>query len=268
MNHKNFRVYQKNNLDFNVVQYGYRKCDGDFCEKPHIWTNVLFHYVHSGKGVLNVDGRTIKVSKNQGFIIFPGQIANYIADSHDPFEYTWIEFFGNGTKNLLLSSLLSPQNPIIDDSDGKIGKAIWDLVETGEMRNAQLMSKFWAFADTLFIEDVQNMSTSDIYVEKAISYIGENIGKDTTVSDVCNYLNISRNYLSSIFSKKMGISPKQYILDQHMGMALELLKRSDFSIGEIGNIVGYDKQSKFTKAFIRYMGKSPSAYRKENNGGN
>jgi AraC-like DNA-binding protein len=47
-----------------------------------------------------------------------------------------------------------------------------------------------------------------------------------------------------------------------MEMALELLKRSDYSVSEIANIVGYDKQSKFTKAFTSYMGKSPSTYRK------
>ncbi|MBQ8002131.1 MAG: AraC family transcriptional regulator [Clostridia bacterium] len=263
MEHKNFRVFSKNNLDFNVVQYGYRKCEPMFSEKPHIWPNFLFHYVHSGKGVLNVDGSIFEVSKNQGFIIFPGQIANYVADASDPFEYTWVEFFGNGTKGFIASSLLSPRTPVVNDADGKIGKAIWDMVVCGEMTNARLMSKFWAFADTLMVDSLKAVNPTDMYVEKAISYIGENIGKDTKVNDVCRYLNISRNYFCNIFTQKMGISPKRYILEQHMEMACELLKRSHFSVGEIASIVGYDKQSKFTKAFIRYMGKSPSAYRKE-----
>lgn len=263
MSYKNYRSYHKNNLDFNVVQYGYRKCEPNFGEKPHIWPNFLFHYVHSGKGILNVDGAIFEVHKNQGFIIFPGQIANYIADSLDPFEYTWVEFFGNGTKSLIASSHLSPKTPIINDDDSRIGNALWDLVESGEMSTPLLMSKFWAFADTLIVDSLQDINPTDIYIEKAISYISENIGSPTTVTDVCGHLNISRNYFCNIFTEKMGISPKRYILNQHMEMAFELLKRSHFSIGEIANIVGYDKQSKFTKAFIRYAGKSPSAYRKE-----
>lgn len=262
MEHKNFRVYERNNLDFNVVQYGYRKCDPNFGEKPHIWSNFLFHYVHSGKGVLNLDGNKYHVSQGEGFMIFPGQIATYIADPVEPFEYSWIEFYGSGTKAMLRSSSLSPKNPIVHDSEGKIDKAIKDIVETGEMTNAMLMSKFWAFADTLYTHDLRNITPTDMYIEKAVSYIGENIGSDTTVTEVCNYLNISRNYFSAIFTEKMGMSPKRYILKQHMDLALELLKRSDYSIGEIANIVGFDKQSKFTKAFIRYMGVSPSAYRK------
>lgn len=263
MSYKNYRIYHKSNLDFNVVQYGYRKCEPNFGEKPHIWSNFLFHYVHSGKGILHVDGAIFEVHENQGFIIFPGQIANYIADSDNPFEYTWVEFFGSGTKGLISSSQLSPKTPIINDDNNTIGKAIWTLVEGGEMTNACLMSKFWAFADTLIVDSLHDINPTDIYIEKAISYIGENIGRSTTVSDVCGYLNISRNYFCSIFTQKMGISPKRYILNQHMEMAFELLKRSHFSIGEIASIVGYDTQSKFTKAFIRYMGKSPSAYRKE-----
>lgn len=263
MTHKNFRVYTKNNLDFNVVQYGYRKCDPLFSEKPHIWPNFLFHYVHSGKGVLNVDGSMFRVHQNQGFIIFPGQIANYIADNDEPFEYTWVEFFGNATKTLIAESSLSPRTPVINDFNGKIGKAIWDLVEMGETTNFLLMSKFWAFADTLITDTISNINPTDLYVEKAISYISENMGKPTTVNDVCRYLNISRNYFCNIFTKKMGISPKRYILNQHMEMAFELLKRSHFSISEIASIVGYDTQSKFTKAFTRYAGKAPTAYRKE-----
>lgn len=263
MNHKNFRVYTKNNLDFNVVQYGYRKCEPLFSEKPHIWPNFLFHYVHSGKGVLNVDGSIFKVNTNQGFIIFPGQIASYVADSHEPFEYTWVEFFGKGSKNLISSSSLSPKTPILNDESGKTGKAMWDLVNTGEMTNCLLMSKFWAFADTIMKNTVSDIHPTDLYIEKAISYISENIGKPTTVVDVCRHLNISRNYFCNIFTEKTGISPKRYILNQHMEMAFELLKRSRFSIGEIASIVGYDTQSKFTKAFTRYTGQSPSAYRKQ-----
>ena len=200
MTHKNFRVYTKNNLDFNVVQYGYRKCEPLFSEKPHIWPNFLFHYVHSGKGILNVDGSIFDVHENQGFMIFPGQIANYIADSEKPFEYTWVEFFGNSTKSLFSSSPLSPKTPVIDDPYGKTGIAMRALINGGEMTNALLMSKFWAFADTLIIQSPQDITPTDIYVEKAISFVNENIGKPTTVTDVCTHLNISRNYFCNIFT--------------------------------------------------------------------
>lgn len=258
----NYRVYTKNNIDFNVVQYGYRKCTPSFGEKPHIWNNFLFHYVHSGKGVLIADGHKFPVQQGEGFMIFPGQIASYIADSASPFEYSWVEFFGNSTKELLSASPLSPKNPVFVDDDGKCGKAIEALISVGETTNAVLMSKFWAFVATLMTNDVTPSSSTDLYIEKAISYIGENIGKTTTVTDVCNYLNISRNYFSTIFTEKIGVSPKKYILDRHMELACELLHRSDFSVGEIANIVGYDRQSKFTKAFTRYSGTSPSTYRK------
>lgn len=258
----NYRVYQKNNLDFNVVQYGWRQCTPSFGEKPHIWSNFLFHYVHSGKGVLIADGHKFPVKEGEGFMIFPGQIASYIADENDPFEYSWVEFFGNGAKNLITHSTFSPKSPVFSDKDGACGKAMKALTDLGEASNALLMSKFWAFVASVTCDGVSDASPSDLYVEKAVSYIGENIGKATTVSDVCAYLNISRNYFSTIFTEKMGVSPKKYILDSHMLLAIELLKRSDFSIGEIAGIVGYDRQSKFTKAFTRYTGSSPSSYRK------
>jgi AraC-like DNA-binding protein len=260
--HANYINFEKKNRDFNVVQYGCRRCKPGFGEKPHIWPTFLMHYVYKGKGYLNADGRRIKVSANEAFIIFPGQIASYFADEKDPFEYAWIEFYGDGMKTLLPSCDFSVKNPIIKDDNGELGEKLWDIVQSGNMSNAVLMSKFWALVAVLDTGGEKNVDNAERYVQQALHYIHGNIGNKTSVSDVSNALNISKTYFTGIFTKQMGIPPKKYILREHMEMAKELLQRTSYSVGEIANIVGYDASSDFTKAFIRYEGVSPSAYRK------
>ncbi len=262
MEYCNYINLVRNNIDFNVVQYGYRQCRPDFGEKPHIWPDYLLHYVYSGNGVLNVDGRKISVGKNQAFLIFPGQIANYVADSDDPFEYRWIEFYGEGIKNLLPVMGASVNSPIIDDESGKIGEALKAIVDAGDVTAARLTGEFWLLVDALGVGKEPEMSRTERYVKQALHFINATIGRKITVDDVCRELNISRNYFTTIFTGYMGMTPKKYIVKQHMDMAIELLKRTSYSIGEIAYIVGYDNPMEFTKAFVRYSGMSPSEYKK------
>ncbi|MGN1097708.1 MAG: AraC family transcriptional regulator [Clostridia bacterium] len=260
--HQNYINFERKNRDFNVIQYGYRKCEPGFGEKPHIWSTFLLHYVYSGKGYLNADGRKIHVSEGEAFVIFPGQIANYFADEAEPFEYRWIEFYGDGMRELLPNAAFSVKNPVVEDDSGEIGRALKDIVDSGELPNAALMSKFWTLVGALSVGGGKEVNSAERYVQQAVYYIQENIGKKTTVIDVSSRLNLSKTYFTSIFTKQMGIPPKKYILSQHMETAKELLKRTSYSVGEIANIVGYDDSSDFTKAFIRYEGTAPSAYRK------
>ncbi len=262
MEHCNFINYSRRNLDFNVVQYGYRRCASGFGEKPNIWQNYLMHYVYSGRGTLYADGKKIPVEKNQLFIIFPGQIANYFADEDDPFEYRWIEFYGAGMRWLLPEAGISVENPVISDESGKIGEALKAIVDGGQISAAGLMSEFWRFIDALSSESEHEMSHVERYAQQAVYFIQANIGRKVTVEDVCRELNISRNYFTEIFTKYVGMPPKKYIVRQHMDMAMELLRRTRYSVGEIAYIVGYNNPMEFTKAFVRYAGMSPSEYRK------
>ncbi len=82
----NYINYEQSNLDFNVIQYGYRQCTPNFGEPKHARQTYLLHYVYSGKGVFYSDDTRFNVSRDQAFLIHPNIGAVYIADNDDPFE--------------------------------------------------------------------------------------------------------------------------------------------------------------------------------------
>ena len=61
----------------------------------------------------------------------------------------------------------------------------------------------------------------------------------------------------------MKISPAQYILSLRMVNAQSLLENTDYKIGEIAEIVGYDNQLYFSRVFRKEYGVSPAQYRKK-----
>ena len=87
-----FNTFQNDkNIDLTLFQYGWEQCLPMHSFGPAKRNHYLFHFVFSGKGLLNSnnsDDETsqYKVESNQGFLICPGQVNTYFADEHLPWN--------------------------------------------------------------------------------------------------------------------------------------------------------------------------------------
>lgn len=69
-------------------------------------------------------------------------------------------------------------------------------------------------------------------------------------------------YLSRLFRKETGMVLTDYILQEKMRRASELLVLSDSSISEIADSLGYGNFSYFARLFRKVYGVTPHEYRK------
>ena len=98
-------------------------------------------------------------------------------------------------------------------------------------------------------------------VEKSTCYIAEHIsdGKITSfeLADLCG---IGDRYYRTLFKKRFGISPGQYVNNVRMNEAAVLLAEGQFSVGEVADMVGVSDLFYFSKLFKKHFGVSPSEY--------
>ena len=73
-----------------------------------------------------------------------------------------------------------------------------------------------------------------------------------------------RTYFSNIFTKKMGCSPKQFLMKYRMEQAQKLLSRG-YSVTTTAISVGYSDVYTFSKMFKQQFGQSPSRYQENVN---
>jgi AraC family transcriptional regulator len=59
----------------------------------------------------------------------------------------------------------------------------------------------------------------------------------------------------------MGIAPYQYVIQQRVELAKQLLKCRDVAISEVALACGFANQSHFTKHFRKLTRITPKAYR-------
>lgn len=68
--------------------------------------------------------------------------------------------------------------------------------------------------------------------------------------------------VSTRFSAEVGLPPKAYLLEERMKLGGRMLVASNFKVWEIGFEVGYATAGSFTRAFKKWSGMTPSAFRK------
>lgn len=112
------------------------------------------------------------------------------------------------------------------------------------------------------IIDTQRISGNKKIVQRGKQFIEENLGNDLTLNAVAEYAGVSAVYFSKIFKEEEGKNFIDYVTKRRMEIACDLLE-GNMKTAEISERIGYHDMKHFYKVFKKYMGISPSQYRKK-----
>jgi two-component system response regulator YesN len=107
-----------------------------------------------------------------------------------------------------------------------------------------------------------NLNHSDNTVQRACEYVLNHIDEDIALTSIANNLNISKNYLCSIFKQQTGENFLEYATKAKMERAKVLLKRHDYKVYEVSDMLGYKETTYFSKLFKKHTGHTPAEYKK------
>jgi len=117
----------------------------------------------------------------------------------------------------------------------------------------------------------ERTDTAKLITDKALQYIAENYSnQELAVDTICQTLNVSPTYFSTIFKRETGMGFVNYLTKVRMEQALRLLNTTTEKAYAIAGQVGYAEPNYFSYVFKKEYGVSPSKYRAsqvENNEG-
>ena len=105
-------------------------------------------------------------------------------------------------------------------------------------------------------------STGELLTARIKQYIDLHYDEGLTLQSIGDALHVNMYYLSHVFKDNTGYAPMQYIMRRRIGEAQSLLISTKYSITQIAGMVGYDNPCHFNTIFAKYVGMSPSKYRK------
>lgn len=109
--------------------------------------------------------------------------------------------------------------------------------------------------DTLAVDDEE--------LSSALSYIRRHACRGISVTDVCEYVLISRRRLERKFRLRLGRSPKEEITRVRIETARRLLARSKLSVSQISRRTGFQTINYFANVFRKETKLSATEYRKQ-----
>lgn len=96
----------------------------------------------------------------------------------------------------------------------------------------------------------------------ALSYLRQHYAEDFAIDHLAEVCAMSPSSFRRDFTKIMGTSPLNYLIQLRIHRAVELLRATNLSILDISEEVGFHSISSFNRNFYAIMQKKPSEWRK------
>jgi len=106
----------------------------------------------------------------------------------------------------------------------------------------------------------------DPRVRKAIDYLGANLREPFELAKLARHCGASVSRLSYLFKRETGFSPRNYLEQQRMRHACQLLRLTSLGIAEIAVETGFADPFYFSNRFRRSERTSPSEFRERHQG--
>ena len=98
-------------------------------------------------------------------------------------------------------------------------------------------------------------------LQRARQLIEDTVGVMPTLDELAAASGLSKFHMLRAFKAAFGSTPLKYAEGCKIRRAMQLLKETRQSIGNIAANVGYESQSAFTRSFVRHAGLTPRQYR-------
>ncbi len=98
-------------------------------------------------------------------------------------------------------------------------------------------------------------------IDQVLAFVDQNYMEDIGIGTISERLNITPNYLSTLFHRKTGVNFMSYLKNARMLKARELLSDPSLQIQQVAERVGYSSPRHFARLFTEQFGCLPSEYR-------
>ncbi len=102
------------------------------------------------------------------------------------------------------------------------------------------------------------------YVARALALLHRDVTRRWTVDDLSREVGLSRSALADRFIRLIGVPPMHYLASWRMQVATQKLRNTSASLAQVAEIVGYDSEAAFSRAFKKSFGAAPATWRRSN----
>jgi AraC-like DNA-binding protein len=100
------------------------------------------------------------------------------------------------------------------------------------------------------------------HVARALAMLHHEVARHWTVDELSREVGLSRSALAERFIRLIGMPPMHYLASWRMQVATEKLRTTSASLAQVAEVVGYDSEAAFSRAFKKAFGTAPATWRR------
>lgn len=269
------------NMIIEVLWFRVMKNIGEWKINRHRHSSFEFHFIASGGCKVLLDDGEFEVNGGEFYVTAPGVYHTQISNHNE--EY--IEYSLNCDINII-EGIISEEKHLVDvlkisqcmphKGINHIIKLFQTALEEAYYKRLGFYNKIKNVVQMLLIESARSIcKTTELSYEIPLKYkksdyrfiqieryIVDNLDNPISTKDIAVYMHLSDKQICRIIQQCKGISTKEYICRLKFSKAKELLKNTEYSIGEISDMLGFSSQYYFNQFFKKRESYSPSKFRK------
>lgn len=96
----------------------------------------------------------------------------------------------------------------------------------------------------------------------SLELLRDRLSEDITLDELAAEARLSPFHFARMFKQSVGVPPRVYLTRLRVERASELLEKTDFTVTEIAQEVGYSSNQVLARVFLKHRHMSPSDYRR------
>ncbi|MGL5062555.1 MAG: helix-turn-helix domain-containing protein, partial [Microcoleus sp.] len=94
-------------------------------------------------------------------------------------------------------------------------------------------------------------------LERVLEYIEAHLDRNLELEELARQIGMSQFYFSRLFKQSLNITPHQYVIQQRVERAKQLLRKGELNLAEIALECGFANQGHLNRHFKRLTGATP-----------
>lgn len=256
----------KKHTELTLYYAGSQQCLEDHQYGPAVRTHYLLHFILEGQGRFTKGTEIYDLKKGDAFLIRPGEVTIYQADSELPWKYTWVAFDGPNIIEILDEAGLAYDCVLTFKENFETMKQTFiNLSFDFRIHNRHpflhLTYLYKIFYECSTLKKRKEKHSKNEYVEQALDFIDVNYHRSITIQTIADAIGLERTYFYRIFKQNMEVSPSKYLIMHRINASLKLLEETMLNVTTIAHSCGFSDISSYCRHFKRIVKITPKQYR-------
>lgn len=250
-------LYLDNYIVSEIISFYNRSANECYALEPVTINYYDLTILLEGKMTYIINGKSYSIKKNDAVFIRPGMIRKRLYNN-------------SSVKFISFNFLINPDVELPFDVtiqgcvNSMVGKLLTLYPATQKTHAFHSYEKLTNILNCILFEliDSNNFKTNNDHIVKIYKYIHDNINKKITLDSISKEMHLSKEYLARIFKEITGNTITNYITEQKMLLAKELISAHDMPLASVANNLGYENYHYFSRIFKKHFKVTPTVFKK------